>query len=284
MARGHANRVGRIKCPCRKCTNRYCHHINAVETHLIVNIFDLNYTEWIIHGEEDPFFKHVQAEHNDDNSQVEDIDDVGEIEHYLVIQGEGIIDIDHKHEVEFKNWFKNRICGSNATNVMLKILVVVRLEGINKKKLNSKFDTSILGSVKKKNLNSKSDTSTLGSVKVMLKVPVVVLLEGTNKQELNSKSDTSTLGSVKVHIFPGCVKLSSVAYLHEEYVGHLICQYAKLPNHRQKRASWLMSKLGKRNFAKSLLLFATMLGTSMIVLAKPCMWCICSSITSSYID
>ena len=35
----------------------------------------------------------------------------------MEIQGEGIIDIDHKHEVEFKNWFKNRICGSNATNV-----------------------------------------------------------------------------------------------------------------------------------------------------------------------
>ena len=79
MARGHADRVGRIKCPCCKCTNRYCHHINMVETHLIANRFDLNYTEWIFHGEEDPFFKHVQAKHNDDNSQAEDIDDVGEM-------------------------------------------------------------------------------------------------------------------------------------------------------------------------------------------------------------
>ncbi|KAK9986017.1 hypothetical protein SO802_030968 [Lithocarpus litseifolius] len=79
MARGDADRVGRIKCPCHKCTNRYYHHINAVETHLIVNRFDLNYTEWIFHGEEDLFFKHVQAEHNDDNSQAEDIDDVGEM-------------------------------------------------------------------------------------------------------------------------------------------------------------------------------------------------------------
>ena len=35
----------------------------------------------------------------------------------MEIQGEGIIDIDHKHEVEFENWFKDRICGSNATNV-----------------------------------------------------------------------------------------------------------------------------------------------------------------------
>ena len=35
----------------------------------------------------------------------------------MKIQGEGIIDIDHKHEVEFKSWFQNYICGSNATNV-----------------------------------------------------------------------------------------------------------------------------------------------------------------------
>ncbi|XP_050278308.1 uncharacterized protein LOC126719839 [Quercus robur] len=79
MARGHADRVGRINCPCRKCTNRYYQHIDAVETHLILNRFDLNYTEWIFHGEEDPFYKHVQVEHNDNNSQAEDIDDVGEM-------------------------------------------------------------------------------------------------------------------------------------------------------------------------------------------------------------
>ena len=35
----------------------------------------------------------------------------------MEIQGEGIIDIDHKHKVEFENWFKNRICGGNAANV-----------------------------------------------------------------------------------------------------------------------------------------------------------------------
>ena len=46
---------------------------------MIVNRFDLNYTEWIFHGEENPFFKHVQAEHNDDNPKAEDIDDVGEM-------------------------------------------------------------------------------------------------------------------------------------------------------------------------------------------------------------
>ena len=78
MAHGHADRVGRIKCPCRECINRYYQHIDTVKTHLIVNRFDLNYTKWIFHVEEDQFFKHVQAEHNDDNSQAEDIDDVGE--------------------------------------------------------------------------------------------------------------------------------------------------------------------------------------------------------------
>ncbi|KAM3700112.1 hypothetical protein ACJW31_05G075100 [Castanea mollissima] len=65
----------------------------------------------------------------------------------------------------------------------------------------------------------------------------------------------------------------------------LICRYAKvslipnqqvedhgvsnyrlqLPNGRQKRASWLVSNLEKSNFAKCFLLFATMLGTSMVI-------------------
>ena len=35
----------------------------------------------------------------------------------MEIQGEDIIDIDHKHEVEFENWFKDCICESNAKNV-----------------------------------------------------------------------------------------------------------------------------------------------------------------------
>ena len=57
MAHGHADRLDRIKCPCRKCTNRFYHHVDAVETHLILNRIDLDYTEWIFHGEEDPFLK-----------------------------------------------------------------------------------------------------------------------------------------------------------------------------------------------------------------------------------
>jgi hypothetical protein len=38
-------------------------------------------------------------------------------EHRLEIQRQGTIDIDHKHEVEFESWFRNRICWRNTVNV-----------------------------------------------------------------------------------------------------------------------------------------------------------------------
>jgi hypothetical protein len=38
-------------------------------------------------------------------------------EHYDKIEGEGIVDIQHKHEDEFETWFRHRICGPNAENV-----------------------------------------------------------------------------------------------------------------------------------------------------------------------
>ena len=50
-----------------------------METHLFFNRIDLDYTKWIFHGGEDLFFKYVQVEHNDDNSQAEDIDEVEEM-------------------------------------------------------------------------------------------------------------------------------------------------------------------------------------------------------------
>ena len=50
-----------------------------MESHLFFNRIDLDYIEWIFHGEEDLFFKYVQLEHNDDNSQAEDIDEVEEM-------------------------------------------------------------------------------------------------------------------------------------------------------------------------------------------------------------
>jgi hypothetical protein len=38
-------------------------------------------------------------------------------EHYDKIEGEGTVDIQHKHEAEFETWFRHRICGPNAENV-----------------------------------------------------------------------------------------------------------------------------------------------------------------------
>ncbi|GKU86822.1 hypothetical protein SLEP1_g1297 [Rubroshorea leprosula] len=88
------------------------------------------------------------------------------------------------------------------------------------------------------------------------------------------------------------LKLEQAAYhLIQSLVGgtfalySLICRYAKvglipseqaedsdvstfkleLPSHRLRRASFLKSKLEKSKFAKLFLLFATMLGTSMVI-------------------
>ena len=77
-ARGYAVGYDRIKCPCRSCTNRYYKHIEEVEDDLFLKGIDLNYTQWIFHGE-DPFLQNVHTEHNDDNASVEDIDEVEEM-------------------------------------------------------------------------------------------------------------------------------------------------------------------------------------------------------------
>jgi hypothetical protein len=49
-----------------------------VEDDLFLKGIDLNYTQWIFHGE-DPFLQNVHTEHNDDNANVEDIDKVEEM-------------------------------------------------------------------------------------------------------------------------------------------------------------------------------------------------------------
>jgi hypothetical protein len=75
MARGHVDELNRIKCPCRKCENHYYKPIDMVKDDLFLNGIDMNYTQWVFHGEEDPFRINEHANHNDDNVS-SDIDEV----------------------------------------------------------------------------------------------------------------------------------------------------------------------------------------------------------------
>ncbi|XP_062145287.1 uncharacterized protein LOC133852537 [Alnus glutinosa] len=76
MACGHVDELNRIKCPCRKCENRYYKPIDMVEDDLFINGIDMNYTPWVFHGEEDPFRINENVNHNDDNASSKDIDEV----------------------------------------------------------------------------------------------------------------------------------------------------------------------------------------------------------------
>lgn len=42
-----------IKCPCRKCLNRFFHTRDYVKEHIIVDGFMPNYKRWTLHGEGD---------------------------------------------------------------------------------------------------------------------------------------------------------------------------------------------------------------------------------------
>jgi hypothetical protein len=76
MARGHVDGLNRIKCPCRKCANRYYKPIDKVEDDLFINGIDMYYTKWVFHGEEDPFRVNEHANHRDDNASAKNIDEV----------------------------------------------------------------------------------------------------------------------------------------------------------------------------------------------------------------
>ena len=44
---------GEIRCPCKKSVNQEWLKLNRVVSHIIENVFNLNYTMWIYHGEKD---------------------------------------------------------------------------------------------------------------------------------------------------------------------------------------------------------------------------------------
>ena len=76
MARSHVDGLDRIKCPCGSCLNWYYKPIDKVRDDLFLKGIDLNYTQWIFHGEEDPFLQNVHVEHDDENASAEDIDEI----------------------------------------------------------------------------------------------------------------------------------------------------------------------------------------------------------------
>jgi hypothetical protein len=81
MARSHVDGLDRIKCPCHSCLNRYYKPIDKVRDDLFLKGIYLNYTQWIFHGEEDPFLQNVHVEHDDENDYIY----IWEILHYIYI-------------------------------------------------------------------------------------------------------------------------------------------------------------------------------------------------------
>ncbi|KAF5442715.1 hypothetical protein F2P56_035342 [Juglans regia] len=83
LAMAQANTLGsdHIRCPCRRCRNRSFYSIPTVEDHLFIIGIDPTYTEWIFHGEDDPFLDATFSdEEADDASAYSDyIDDVDEM-------------------------------------------------------------------------------------------------------------------------------------------------------------------------------------------------------------
>ncbi|XP_035546617.1 uncharacterized protein LOC118348652 [Juglans regia] len=81
MAQANAPSSDRIRCPCRRCRNRQFHPLSLVEDHLFIIGIDSTYTEWIFHGEDDPFhhatFSDDEPDHaSADNDYIDDVDEM----------------------------------------------------------------------------------------------------------------------------------------------------------------------------------------------------------------
>ncbi|XP_035546566.1 uncharacterized protein LOC109010822 [Juglans regia] len=79
MAQNHARGSDRIRCPCRICSNNLFLPLFTVESHLFINGIDLNYTEWIFHGEEETRNFDVDDEEvavSDEDEFIDDMDNM----------------------------------------------------------------------------------------------------------------------------------------------------------------------------------------------------------------
>ncbi|XP_041011471.1 uncharacterized protein LOC121255261 [Juglans microcarpa x Juglans regia] len=80
MAQAHSPGSDRIRCPCKRCRNRAFHTLSLVEDHLFIIGIDPTYTEWIFHGEDDPFLDATFSDEEGDdasayNDYIDDVDD-----------------------------------------------------------------------------------------------------------------------------------------------------------------------------------------------------------------
>ncbi|KAF5476994.1 hypothetical protein F2P56_003676 [Juglans regia] len=81
MAQAHSPGSDRIRCPCKRCRNRAFHTLSLVEDHLFIIGIDPTYTEWIFHGEDDPFLDATFSDDEGDdasasNDYIDDVDDM----------------------------------------------------------------------------------------------------------------------------------------------------------------------------------------------------------------
>ncbi|XP_041000851.1 uncharacterized protein LOC121246677 [Juglans microcarpa x Juglans regia] len=81
MAQAHTLGSNHIRCPCRRCRNRAFHSSLTVEDHLFIIGIDPTYTEWIFHGEDDPFLDATFSDDEGDNASAYNdyIDDFDEM-------------------------------------------------------------------------------------------------------------------------------------------------------------------------------------------------------------
>ncbi|XP_042950337.1 uncharacterized protein LOC122282453 [Carya illinoinensis] len=79
MAQSNAPASDAIRCPCRICRNNFFQPFDVVRDHLFLRGIDISYTQWIFHGEDDPFHANRSDDEDDGDDFGEYVDDVDEM-------------------------------------------------------------------------------------------------------------------------------------------------------------------------------------------------------------
>ncbi|XP_042942741.1 uncharacterized protein LOC122276915 [Carya illinoinensis] len=108
MVLAHTPNTNQIRCPCRRCRNRAFHSIRIVDDHFFFRGIDPTYTEWIFHGEDDPFLSaalsaNEEADTSSNNDYIDDLEEMlDDIRHGSYMDhhstDEGYIDADDQDQ------------------------------------------------------------------------------------------------------------------------------------------------------------------------------------------